>query len=97
MKFGVFKMYNGDESNYDNIASCASLQLTTVSDYCVTYACHQDFLSWEVRADACLCYDIQVLEDIDSSMPKDLKRYSKNLSSTIKSYNQKNTYMLLVR
>ena len=50
------------------------LQRTNVRDYCVTYACHQDSITWEVRADACLCYDINALNDIASSIPKGMKR-----------------------
>ena len=51
------------------------LQYTTVFDYCVTYACHQDNYKWEVKADACLCYDTSALKIIDSTIPKEMKRY----------------------
>ena len=50
------------------------LQRTTVFDYCVTYACHQDNYKWEVKADACLCYDTSALKIIDSTIPKEMKR-----------------------
>ena len=46
-----------------------------VTDYCVMYACHQDSLTWQIRADACLCYDTKALAIVDSEIPKQLKRY----------------------
>ena len=49
-------------------------QHTSVKDYCVTYACHQDNLKWEVKADACLCYDVDALKSIDSTIPKEMHR-----------------------
>ena len=54
------------------------LQHTTVRDYCVTYACHQDNLKWEVKADACVCYDTFALKSIDSTIPIEMNRCCEN-------------------
>ena len=48
-------------------------------DYCVSYACHQDSLTWEVKADACVCYDTLALKKIDSTIPKEMKRYMRKI------------------
>ena len=53
----------------------STLKYIEVTDYCVTYACHQDSLTWQIRADACLCYQSKALAIVDSEIPKQLKRY----------------------
>ena len=49
-------------------------KLTSIVDYCIAYACHQDLESWEVKADACFCYNNELLQKIDAAVPKEFKR-----------------------